>query len=106
MNWVDMVIGLLIILSVVLGMWKGFVMSVSNIVCMITSIFAAKAYYPVIANYLLLHTPVKDKIDGYILNNPLSNELSFFKGVLPTAATGTDFKGFWPWHSSMYLLFF
>lgn len=69
MNWVDYAIIGFILLNVIIGMWKGFLLSVSNMVCMITSIIIAKSYYKIFAQFLIDNTKLADKITGFVSHN-------------------------------------
>lgn len=61
MNWIDYAIIAFLALGLLSGLRKGFILSVSNIACIIAAIFVAKNYYKDIALYLIQNTAMEDK---------------------------------------------
>ncbi len=76
MNWVDYAIIGFIALSVISGLRKGFILSVSNIACIIAAIYIAKSYYKDVALFLISKTALEDKTLKFLQEkNPMSGFL-------------------------------
>lgn len=71
MNWVDYVIIAVILIGVISGVRRGFVMSVSNIACIVASIFIAKTFYKEVALFLINNTSIEDKVMKFLLDKNL-----------------------------------
>lgn len=75
MNWVDYVIIAVLLWGVITGIRKGFVMSVSNIACIIAAIFIAKTFYKEVAVFLINNTSIEDKITKFLVDKNLTKDL-------------------------------
>lgn len=76
MNWVDYLIIAVLIGGIISGIRKGFVMSVSNVACIIAAIVIAKTFYKDVAVFLINNTPIEDKIMKFLLEKNLLKELT------------------------------
>lgn len=77
MNWLDYVIIAILLLGTFSGIRKGFIKSVSNIVCIIVSIFVAKNYYKTVSVFLIQNTSIEEKIGKFLVDK------NFAKNLLP-----------------------
>ena len=93
MNWIDYIIIAIIVLGMFIGVRKGFIMAVSNIVCLVASVFIAKEFYKPVAELLIKNTKIEDSFSKFLVENNLIRNLpsqvlengSFF-GIKNTAA--------------------
>lgn len=77
MNWLDYVIIAILLLGTFSGIRKGLIKSVSNIVCIIVSIFVAKNYYKTVSVFLIQNTSIEEKIGKFLVDK------NFAKNLLP-----------------------
>lgn len=66
MNWIDYAIIAILALGAFSGFRKGLLKSVSNIICLVASVFIAKTYYKLVAEFLVANTAIEDKITKYL----------------------------------------
>lgn len=65
-NWIDIVIIAILALGFIDGYRKGFIHSVSNLVCTILSIILAKMFFIQFSEILVKYTPLKDRIIDFV----------------------------------------
>ncbi len=65
-NWIDIIIVVILALGFIDGFRKGFISSVSNLVCTILSIIAAKMFFMQFAKLLIECTPLKERIMDFV----------------------------------------
>lgn len=75
MNWVDCVIILILIFGAVSGASKGLVLTVIRVGGLIFSLIISKAYYLEFSKYLIINTPIEDKIIAFIEHKNISDSL-------------------------------
>lgn len=80
MNWIDYAIIAFLALGVLSGLRKGFILSVSNIACIIAAIFVAKNYYKDVALSLIQNTVLEDKTLKFLQEKNLMG--GFLQGMM------------------------
>lgn len=81
MNWLDYTILAILILGVFSGMRKGLLGSISNILCIVASIFAAKSFYKQVSLFLMQKTPIDEKLTEFLM------EKDYAKNLVPIIET-------------------
>lgn len=76
MNWIDYAIIAILVLGVISGLRRGFVKSLSSIICLVASIMVAKTYYKILTLFLVENTSVEEKITSFL------SEKAFVKNML------------------------
>ena len=76
MTWVDYVIIAILALGFISGLRRGFIRTVSSIICLIISIMVAKTYYKTVTVFLVENTAIEEKIAGFLA------EKAFVKNML------------------------
>lgn len=66
MNSIDIFILIILFLTAISGLRKGFVLSIFSIVGFILSLFIAKLYYPVVSRFLISNTGIFTKISTFV----------------------------------------
>lgn len=85
MNWTDLVVIGIIVGFAVLGMKKGFILSVYRLISYVLSIFLAIKLYPFVSKFLS-GTPLYNNINDYILKNLLLQQPDIDSGAKTAAA--------------------
>lgn len=62
LNWMDIVIIAVLLFGVLDGIYKGFIISIYNIVGTIIALIAAKYFSPVLAHFIVENTGIFDKL--------------------------------------------
>ncbi|MGI6584952.1 MAG: hypothetical protein GX301_00270 [Gracilibacteraceae bacterium] len=75
MNWIDYLIIAFLAVGVISGFRKGLLKSVFSIICLLASIMVAKTYYKAFTVLLVEHTPLEEKITGFISEKAFVNNL-------------------------------
>lgn len=66
MNWVDMCIFAILAINSLIGFNQGFIVSIFSLAGLMISYFAARLYYPIIAQFILNNQGIYDKIRGFV----------------------------------------
>lgn len=72
MNWVDMIIIIILAVSGLKGLSRGFIVSLFNLLSFFMAIYIAKLYYPAVVGYIYNNTLIDEKIQEFIYNRVLS----------------------------------
>lgn len=75
MNWIDYLIIAFLAVGVITGFRKGLLKSVFSIICLLASIIVAKTYYKAFTVLLVEHTPLEEKITGFISEKAFVNNI-------------------------------
>lgn len=62
LNWLDIAIIAILLFGVLDGIYKGFILSIYNIVGTLIALIAAKYFSPVVAYYIINNTEIYDKL--------------------------------------------
>lgn len=81
MNWLDYTILAIMVLGILSGIRKGLLGSISNIVCIVASIFAAKSFYKRVSLFLMQNTPIEEKLTKFLI------EKDYAKNLIPIIET-------------------
>ncbi|KUO76331.1 MAG: hypothetical protein APF77_20155 [Clostridia bacterium BRH_c25] len=76
MNWIDYAIIAILALGFISGLRRGFVRSISSIICLLASIIIAKTYYKALTLFMVENTAIEEKITGFL------SEKAFVKNML------------------------
>lgn len=107
MNVVDIIILVILLLAFIDGYRKGFLASVSNLVCTVVALIAAKMYFLQGATILATYTPLDEKVLEFVTksnvvenmigsNLPMLTKMGLsqsFSGDMKTFATALIFNG-------------
>lgn len=66
MNWVDMVIVVILIINIIEGMSRGFIISLFNLTGFFISAYIAKLYYPILVGYIYNNPHIIGKLKDFI----------------------------------------
>ncbi|WIV12537.1 CvpA family protein [Proteiniborus sp. MB09-C3] len=66
MNWVDMCIFAILAVNSLIGFNQGFIVSIFSLAGLLISYFAARLYYPIIAQFILNNQGIYDKMRGFV----------------------------------------
>jgi len=75
MNWLDYVIIAMLGIGFISGIRKGLLKSISNIACIIASIYIAKGNYRKVSEFLIRNTSIQDMISKFIEEKNIANSL-------------------------------
>ncbi|HYE83086.1 MAG TPA: CvpA family protein [Clostridia bacterium] len=76
MNWVDYAIIAILAFGFISGLRRGFVRSISSIICLLASIMVAKTYYKTVTAFMVENTSIEETITGFL------SEKAFVKNML------------------------
>lgn len=66
MNWVDYAIIVILALGFISGLRRGFIRTVSSVICLLVSIMVAKTYYKAVTVFLVENTSIEETITGFL----------------------------------------
>lgn len=90
MNWIDFVVIGLIAVFAVVGLFKGFIMSIYKLVAFVVCIFASIKFSPVLAE-IISKTSIYDWIKNTIVRNlPLIGKEAFASSEAVSGASGAE----------------
>lgn len=90
MNWIDFVVIGLIAVFAVVGLFKGFIMSIYKLVAFVVCIFASIKFSPVLAE-IISKTSIYDWIKNTIVRNlPLIGKEAFASSETVSGASGAE----------------